>query len=417
MRVLFSHPTGNANARAVLRALSEEGLLARFHTTIAAPPGRWAEILGAGQTAKLDQRRFPETRWSDTTLHPTREFVRQIAKRMGWHWIVRHEAGWASVDAVYRSLDLAVADEIRLSPDIHAVYAYEDGALRSFRTANEQGVACLYDLPIAHWRRLQDLLRDEAERLPDWAPTMEGLRDSELKHAAKDEELERADRVLVASSFTYESLKGIVDPGKVEIIRYGCLPPTSGPVATRLPGEPIRLLFVGQLTQRKGVADLVDCLSLLNVDYRITLVGPLPHHIPHKLARLLRDPRCHWKGVVPHGRVFEIMAESHIFVFPSIVEGFGMVITESMRSGCPVITTSHTAGPDVLEHGRSGHIVPIRAPEALAAAITEWADDETLRQSVAVAARERARALTWKAYENQTVRMVRAMIEARVAGR
>lgn len=417
MSVLFSHPTGNANARAVLRALSGEGLLARLHTTIAAPPGRWAGVLGAGRAAKLDQRRFPEARWSDTTLHPMREVVRQIAKRMDWQGIIRHETGWASVDAVYRALDRAVAGEIdRATPDIRAVYAYEDGALHSFRAANARGMACLYDLPIAHWRRLRDLLRDEAERLPDWAPTMEGLRDSDLKHDAKDEELERADRVLVASSFTRDSLKGVVDPDKVEVVRYGCLPPTSGPVATRLPGEPIRLLFVGQLTQRKGVADLVDCLSLLDVDFRITLVGPLPHHVPGNLAWLLSDPRCHWAGVVPHGRVFEIMTQSHAFVFPSIVEGFGMVITEAMRSGCPVITTSHTAGPDVLDHGRSGHILPIRAPEAIAAAITEWADDETLRQSVAVAARDRARALTWQAYEDQTVGMVRAMIGRWEAG-
>lgn len=412
MSVLISHPTGNANVRAVLRGLRKAGLLARFHTTMAAPPGDWSRVLGPLRAAQLDQRRFPEVEWQDIRLHPKREVIRQWAKRLGPSWLVRHEAGWASVDAVYRGLDLAVAKDVyKNARDLRAVYAYEDGALETFRVAEKLGVSRLYDLPIAHWRVLHELLSEEAERLPEWATTLDGLKDSQCKHDCKDEELERAERVFVASSFTRQSLHGVIDADKIDLIGYGCLPPTSNPISRRPRGKPISLVFVGQLNQRKGLADLIACLSLLDVDYHITLVGALPSHIPASLSQLLKDPRCTWVGVVPHSEVFKIMAQSHLFVFPSIVEGFGMVITEAMRSGCPVLTTTNTAGPDILDHRKTGFVVPIRRPDILASYITRMAEDEEQRQEIATAAKAKAQEISWSNYEMKTLRVIHDLLE------
>jgi glycogen synthase len=139
---------------------------------------------------QLDQRRFQEVPWSKIRLHPARELVRQIRQEGRTRALVRHETGWASVDAVYAALDRAVAASLRRSgSEVRAVYAYEDGALETFRAARQVGLKRLYDLPIAHWRTLHRLLSEEAERLPEWAPTMQGLRDSAAKHARKDEEI------------------------------------------------------------------------------------------------------------------------------------------------------------------------------------------------------------------------------------
>lgn len=411
MSVLISHPTGNANVRAVVRSLHQSGLLARFHTTLGAPAGDWPSRLGPLRVAKLDQRRFPEVDWGDIRLHPTREIVRQWAKRFGPKGLIRHETGWASVDAVYSALDRAVASDLRRNgADLQAVYAYEDGALETFRAAKKLGIGRIYDLPIAHWRLLINLLTEEADRLPDWAPTLDGLKDSATKHARKDEELDSADCVMVASSFTRHSLKGMIDDSRVYVIPYGCLPPDQHPISQRGQNEPINILFVGQLNQRKGLADIIACLSLLAVDYKITLVGAMPSHIPDSLAGLLADPRCTWAGVVPHHYVLRLMAKSHVFVFPSIVEGFGMVITEAMRSGCPVIVSTNTAGPDIIDHGRDGFIIPIRRPDLLAKYVTLLADDENMRQEIALAARATAEKMSWGGYESKTIQVIKEMI-------
>lgn len=404
MNALVSHPTGNANLRAVLRGLNRIDGLFEFWTSVALPPAlSGVSWLPEHTRRKLGQRCFPEARWGQTHARPLRETSRLLAKMLKLRTLTQHETGWASVDNVYKVLDKAVARRLRgHAGGIEAVYAYEDGAVETFRAAKQTGRLCIYDLPIAHWRTLRRLLEEEADRLPDWAPTMEGLQDSSAKHERKNLEVTLADHVIVASSFTRDSLRAEFHDLPIHVTPYGCPSPTAArePVR-RAPGEPLHLLFAGQLTQRKGLADLISALDLLEVDWRLTLAGPLPAAVPRALGGLLRDERCDWLGVVPHGTLLERMAQAHVFVFPSIVEGFGMVITEALASGLPVITTPHTAGPDILDEGVDGFIVPIRTPEALAERITRLAGDETQRLAMAHSARDKARRMSWRHYEDQ----------------
>ncbi len=414
MNVLVSHPTGNANVRAVLRGLSRADLLGEFWTTVGLPAALTGTPWLPQQTRRrLRQRSFPEAAWASTHMRPFRETMRLFARRLKLDSLTRHETGWASVDAVYHALDRSVARRLlRPGCGVTAAYAYEDGARETFLAAKETGRHCIYDLPIAHWRLLRRLLEEEAERLPAWAPTMEGLRDSAAKHEHKDAEIELADHVIVASSFTRDSLRESFSDLKVYITPYGCPPPAASSPARRSEEEPIKLLFAGHLTQRKGVADLIAALELLEIDWRITMAGPRPSRAPRALDEFLADSRCNWLGVVPHATLLEHMAQAHVFVFPSIVEGFGMVITEALAAGLPVVTTPNTAGPDVLSEGVDGFVVPIRNPEALADRITRLAQDELQRQAMANAAREKARQVSWQCYEAQIADLVTAWTRA-----
>ena len=208
MSVLVSHPTGNANSRAVLRALQGVGALSEFWTTIGFPaPFAQAPWLAQSIQRKLSQRSFPEVPWRKMRLRPWLEATRLFARTTSFQALTKHEAGIASVDGVYRDLDQAVARHLRHGHcSSRAVYAYEDGAFESFLAARDTGRQCVYDLPIAHWRTLRRLLEEEAERHPEWACTMEGLRDSAEKHARKDEEVAFADHIVVAVSYTHLTL-------------------------------------------------------------------------------------------------------------------------------------------------------------------------------------------------------------------
>jgi len=408
MSVVVSHPTGNANLRAVLRALEAQGLLSEYWTTLALPKSiAKASWLPDNIQRRLSQRHFGEAPWSKTRIEPWRETIRLAARGVGVEALTRHETGWASVDGVYRDLDRSVARFLRSSSGpLSAIYAYEDGALESFTAAHETGRLAIYDLPIAHWRTLRRLLEEEAERLPEWACTMEGLRDSAEKHARKDAEIELADYIIVASSFTRDSLSGIAGDRPVYVTPYGCPPPALTPPAVREHGSPLELIYAGHLAQRKGIADLITAVEMLRINWRLTLAGPRPTQVPRALDRFLSDPRVTWLGAVPHATLMEKMARSHVFVFPSIVEGFGMVITEAMAAGLPVITTPHTAGPDILDDGVDGFIVPIRNPDALADRITCLADDETRRRAMAAAAKAKAERMNWGRYEAKIAELV-----------
>src|SRR5208283_4035534 len=171
--VLLAHPTGNSNVRHAALALHEAGLLAGLHTTISWRPGTaFDRLLPGGLRAELARRSFPAISPALIHTHPFREMVRLLSIRMGWQTPIRHETGRFSIDAICAALDLQVAEQVRRGPALAGVYAYDDCALHSFQAAKQRGIACLYDLPIGHYRAYRQIAEDEQEARPEWAATL-----------------------------------------------------------------------------------------------------------------------------------------------------------------------------------------------------------------------------------------------------
>ena len=101
------------------------------------------------------------------------------------------------------------------------------------------------------------------------------------------------------------------------------------------------------------------------------------------------------------------MSRSHVFVLPSIEDGFGMVLVEALACGCPVIGTTHTGLPDLVEEGREGFVVPIRDSLALADRMERLCQDPSRRQRMGAAALERVSQIGgWNDYGNSFVGML-----------
>ena len=94
------------------------------------------------------------------------------------------------------------------------------------------------------------------------------------------------------------------------------------------------------------------------------------------------------------------MAAHDVFVFPSLFEGFGLVLLEALAMGLPVITTAHTAGPDLIHEGVEGFIVPIRDSAAIAACLELLHCDRARLAEMSRQARCRAREFSWASYED-----------------
>lgn len=396
--LLFSHPTGNANVRHAALALHEAGLLGEFWTCINyqdTPLIR--RLLPARVAGQLRRRSFPPELAGRIRATPLREMARLFAPRAGLRALVRHETGLLSVDAVYRDLDRRAARRLR-EGNFTGVYAYEDGAEALFRVAGDRGLTCCYDLPIGYWRAARSILQAEHEHAPEWAGTLTGNLDSARKTARKDAELSQADIVFVASSFTLQTLDEAPDfQGTVVVAPYGApLDQPRPPRAAPRTDGPLRVLFVGSLGQRKGLSYLLDAVDRLGSGAELTLIGTRPSAPCAPLDQALRRHR--WIPSCPHHRVLEEMAAHDVFVFPSLFEGFGLVLLEAMAMGLPVITTPHTAGPDLIDEGTEGFIVPIRSAGAIAEKLELLRADPALRRAMGEAARLRAERSTWENY-------------------
>jgi glycosyltransferase involved in cell wall biosynthesis len=410
-RVIVSHPTGNANVSAVVSSLQDEGLLAAFYTCLmwrAKSP--LARLIPGSMRAMLERRARVQIPLELVHMRPFRELVRSLLIRAGKKRFVSAELSYFSIDNVYRDLDRYVARNLQRYSNLQAVYAYEDGALHQFRIAHQLGIHCIYDLPIGYWRANREISITEAELQPAWKGTLNALGNSPEKCARKDEEIALADTIFVASSYTRSTLK--LYPGdekKVVVIPYGTPSPVRIAREITKKTDPIRVLYVGSLTQRKGISYLFEAIRQLGSAATLTVVG---RKVGSSEAL---DKACNahrWIESLPHTEILAQMRQHDVFVFPSLFEGFGLVIGEALSQGMPVITTPNTGGPDILRDGTDGFIVPIRDAEAIAARLLQLHDNRALLQQMSDAARERAGQLDWQGYRARTAEMVSKVIGA-----
>jgi len=403
---LVVHPTGNTYVRNDLRALLEAGCLRRFLTGLGfSRESFWGRQSGPDGWRQEIGRRTYDLPASLIHAVSAREITRLAASRLGLHSLTRHETGWASVDAVFHHLDSFAAREItssaKSSASPRAVLTYEDGAELTLAAARRAAWTGFYHLPIAYGPYARRLFLEEAERLPAWAPTLQGDRDSPAKLARKERELDLADVVVCPSRFVLESLPEPVRLAKpCHIVPYGA--PTGTPSVSPDPRDststrPLRLLFVGALTQRKGLADIFAALRLLGCAPDIELV-------------LLGQPCASWEFYrgfgVPftyetpraNSAVLALMAQCDALVLPSIVEGRAIVQLEALSRGLPLLVTPNAGGEDLVTPGETGFLVPIRRPDILAEKISWLRDHRASLPAMREACRTRANLISWTAY-------------------
>jgi glycosyltransferase involved in cell wall biosynthesis len=368
--ITVSHPTVNQYVRALVTALDRHSELRELHTTIA-----------IGQRSVGIARR-------KIRPHPYREIVRLLGQRSKQHWLVRHESGWASVDAVAQAFDRHVSKTLGKDG---AVYCYEDSALFTFRAADRIGLKRYYELPILYWETAQKLLMQEAERYPEWEPTLLATRDSRAKLDRKSAELQLANLVICPSRQVQLSLP----PGIASLVaEYGCpMPVEDRPVRNR---SRLRVLFAGTMTQRKGLADLFAAINLLRrPDIELVVLGtPL---VPLKFYRSIY-PDFVYEATRSNTQVRRLMLSCDVLVLPSIVEGRAMVQMEALSCGLPIVVTPNAGAEDLVEPGQTGFLVPIRTPERLAEILNWIADHREWVDGVRPAILAKARQSGWGSY-------------------
>jgi len=185
-------------------------------------------------------------------------------------------------------------------------------------------------------------------------------------------------------------------PNGVSLPGAGAAPAAAPPAAADgRDGEALRILFIGQAVERKGLPVLLRAFEALrdHIPATLTLVGAGEGEVAH----MMLDGR----GVTALGKVSEErklaeLAGADVVCAPSLHgESFGMVLTEAFAAGAPVIASDIPGYRDVLRDGIDGQLVAPGDALALAEALRRVALDARLRARMALAARERAERFAW----------------------
>jgi glycosyltransferase involved in cell wall biosynthesis len=410
--VLFSHPGCPPFAQQAARGLLESGLLSAYSTTFSYDrDSTLGKAMKAGMSLaspdaerELVRREITEVPADRIIRHPISEILRTIASKAPTGPIVADRI-W---DKAERWFDRTVAQK-----DLNgerAVYCYEYAALSTFEKQKARGGLCVYDLPIAHHKLTAELLDPEMEQFPEALTNYEShlRRLATKRNERKDRELALADHVLVASSFTKSSLMRIGFPeAKVSVVPYGA-PPVVATTIKRKTG-PFVFLSAGTQSVRKGVHYTLEAWKRMKPrgSAELWLVGQML--LPERLLSGLPG-KVVSRPSVPKAELSDIYSRADALVFPSLVEGFGMVITEAMAHGLPVITTSHTAAPELITSGTDGFIVPIRDVDALATTMQWCIDNREVLQEMGVNAANKASRWQWSDYRSGVGARVKTLL-------
>jgi starch synthase len=405
--ILLSHPTANQNVRQAALALAEADLLSEFWTCLNWKEGGFFERrLPARLRNELRRRSFPDRVKPFTRTFGWREAGRLLFQQLGLRFLTRPERGPFSVDAVYLSLDRHVARRLQNSREFKAVYAYDSGALESFRAAKARQLKCVYEHPIVYWREARRYQQEEAELHPEWKTTLGAILDSEEKQARKDAELALADVVIVPSTFSKNSLNqapGFKAP--VQVVPYGL------PIVNRAPDDSwsgkLRVLFVGALSQAKGLKYLLEAAAKLERQIDLTLIGKRVSSLIPTQAML---DKYRWIPSLAYQELLREMSRHDVLVLPSLHEGFGLVLGESMAQGLVVIATAHSAAPDLIDDGVDGFIIPIRSADAIVEKLEVLLREPARLREMKEAARRKAQAHSWETYRSALVRLAREVV-------
>jgi glycosyltransferase involved in cell wall biosynthesis len=161
----------------------------------------------------------------------------------------------------------------------------------------------------------------------------------------------------------------------------------------------VRCLAVARLVERKGIADLIQAIAMLERGrYELEIVGSGPDEGRLKdLASLLGVSReVIFAGSVDRAGMPARYRAADIFSLAPWEEAFGNVFAEALASGLPIVGSTVGGIPEVVEHGKNGFLVPPREPRALAAAIRHLADNPEIRAQIGRWNRAQAEAnLSW----------------------
>jgi len=215
------------------------------------------------------------------------------------------------------------------------------------------------------------------------------------------EEYENSDFILVPSKFVENTFieKKIY---KSKVINFGSYESSFFPIKNfKKNDEEFNVLFVGQLSVRKGLHYLIEGFKKFkHPKKKLHIIGSdtKDKFFFRDLIKNNNNNDIIVHGYMNHKKINEFLNNSHVFVLPSIEEGLATTTLQASSSGCPLIVSENTGAIEFVNANKCGYVIPIRDSQIIADKLTSLADDKDLLNEFSSNALKFSKNYTWENY-------------------
>jgi glycosyltransferase involved in cell wall biosynthesis len=324
---------------AIFRALHENGQLAHLITDAWVAPQSFLGVVPFFSTTALKERFQPEL--VHASVHAFNlslirfEITQKLQKSSAWERMIARNH-WFQKQAIKTLTKLV--PQLKTPP---ILFSYSYAALELFRFAKKQGWYTVLG-QIDPGPLEEEIVIQEYQRYPqyraDWEPVPADYWETWREECAL------ADCIMVNSHWSRQLLeKAGINSEKIQVIPLVYTPPTAAKNFSRTypesfsPDRPLRVLFLGQVILRKGIAAVLEAVKLLEgYPVEFWIVGSQQINIPHHFKT---HPQIRWVGHVNRSETAQFYQQADVFLFPTLSDGFGLTQLEAQAWKLPIIAS------------------------------------------------------------------------------
>lgn len=288
------------------------------------------------------------------------------------------------------------------------VIGYPNCSLEIFKKAKQYGAITILDLPTLHHRSIFEIIENEKKLVPEFSNSMATM---ESRHFERlDEEIEFADFIVVPSNFVLNDLISIGIPQhKIFKIPYGSniLPANEFEIATYDAAHPLKIVFVGQIQQKKGIKYLLEAVKELKdqkYNIELSLVGKI-YDCEDQLVQY-RDVFTH-VPFMDRDSLKKFLLTQHIFCLPSLIEGSSLACVEAAACGLVCLVSENT-GAEVVSDS-NGAVFKIRDSRAIADEISKMYLNPEICNMKKIESLKNVSNLSWQNYYDEWIKVLKTL--------
>lgn len=284
---------------------------------------------------------------------------------------------------------------------------YEKSCLKSFTVAKQLGIKTILDLAQVHANFIVDLRK----QFP-FFETISGKKKTFDKITIiKQNEYNKADCILTLSTFAKQTLiNNDIKESKVKVASLGFNANLFSPKQNYFSNKKLRLIFIGIVTFRKGIADLITVMKQLeNENVELIVVGPRGD-ASHLLNKQSNYSNIKYIEYLHHADMVKELQQADVFVLPSYLDSWAAVVIEAMACGLPVIISNNTGAKDAVDDS-CGFIIKTGNISELKKCINYFVNNTNAINVMGKNATIKAQAYTWKHYNNELIKFINNCFE------